>query len=339
MTNVRRLSAVIGVLATTGVLSAGLVACSSDTSGVVPDGGADVGTKPDAGADTSVRDTGSPDHFTSKPDTWIADAGTDTFVADSGHDSGRDAPLDAPRDAAADVLAAEEAFPNAINQAYCQRLNTCCASTAFEVAECVKDLTDSELTVTSNVALIFGAQASPHHGFNQAQAAKCLAEIGALACGDNSAATMNQVTQDCAAAYVPDLHDSDPGCRSSFDCPTNTFCAPINSVGATVAPDGGTCVALLGLNAPCTDTFYSSDCTYLGGPIPSQYCGPNDGGTNVCQQAQANGTACNTFAPTQCVSEQCIGAVDGGSFTCSPTFPLTHPFAEDYCARWEVDGG
>jgi hypothetical protein len=360
MHKLTRVSAVlVGVLGASGVCSAALVACSNDTSGIIPDGGTDaasdrttpphetgpkpdVGPKPDAGHDATQDVTHPPDV-----------APPIESSTDSGKDTGIDAPLDAPTDAHADVSAAAAAFPKSVVMAYCAKLGSCCGEgpSAFSVSACVDSLYDSRSFVPSQLALILSGLQSTEHTFDPTQADKCTTEIGALGCGSTAATTWKQIAIDCAGAYAGELGTNATGCYSSFDCKAGNYCAPLDPLGNTIPPDGGgTCTALAGANGACVDIQNSSDCTYLGLGTPAQYCNnyPTDGGAptdgGVCSPSFASGTACNFPGWAQeCTSLQCLPTMDAGNFfydyACTDSAGFTQIEGAPQCLLFPPDGG
>ena len=359
MRNLTRVSAVlVGIIAASSAASVALVACSTDPSGIVGDSG--------VGDATPDHTTGKPDHVVSTPDTGndvvvrpdvvtIGDTGVDAGKdsGDSGHDSGHDAIPDVQRDVQPDVTA-ELAFPAQVNAAYCNLLAGCCggADAGFNVAACNQDLTHSLVVSPTTLGLLLGGIQSDNYVFDQAKATTCLNEIEALTCDTNAAGVLNKITTDCAAVYTGKLGQSATGCKSSFDCTTGTYCAPLaNGSGNSLPQDGGgTCSPLSGKGERCVDTVYSSDCTYLGSGSPGLFCnpvlladgGPGDGG--IC--APALGTNGNCFAPgtpEQCLSQLCV-AVDGsvpvdGGYACETTASLTNPDGFNLCTAYAFDGG
>jgi hypothetical protein len=350
MNNLTRVSAVvIGLFGATGAISVALVACGNDATGIVDGGGPDAqgdgpaknrdggrdaardarpdSTHPDGGVPDSTPDVTRPLDATPETSTDAHDGGSDA------HDGGSDA-HDGASDDAHDAqpgfdATAETDFITTLVNAYCTKMQSCCGvdGGAFSIADCVMSQTDSYALPTTDIGLIFGATASPHHTFDAVQAQTCLTDLKALQCGANTAGALNNVSAACSAVYTGLLGQGDTGCRSSFDCASGTYCGPINSFGITSAADGGTCLPLGSIGAPCVDQDYSSDCTYLGSGSPGAFCSAS----NVCAPSQLTGTDCsNPGYAEQCVTQICtFDSTNAG--TCAGSELFTQPAGTDFC--------
>jgi hypothetical protein len=211
-------------------------------------------------------------------------------------------------------------FPNAVDVAYCERLRECCGAGLNNWdPNCAAQL--------DNLGGVFGQGAfnaafdSGLVQFDASAAHSCLLLVRSLTCGTIPAAGLATVIQDCFGAMQGTLAIDAGPCINSLECSAG-FCK--------LAQDGGPgfCHALAALGQPCTDPAGSTDCTYLGNGVPPLFCGPNDAGMNVCQNALPLSAPCNSGV--QCASGSCY------STGCSSNQILSNA---GICSQFITDAG
>ncbi len=348
MRNLGRVTAVLATLAgASAAMGAFLAGCGGDDTIGNPDASdgsqdttSDHTAPPDGRADVTHEDHHTNDVQSNDVVTDAGDGGTDASDAkDSGSDSPdvlpdvvTDSPMffdvgdagfdvaDVFADAPFEVSLAQ--FPAAVNTAYCQRLAACCTADggtgdagAF-VANCLGSFAGYSAAGNLNLA----STSSPNVIYVTAKAEQCLEQLAATPCGTVSAgkSELNYLT--CAEAIQGTLGVGTSGCTSTFDC-TSGYCPT----------DGGTCTALSGVGGPCSDTTYSTDCTYEGNGDPLVYCSPDAGTCQSDLPTDAGGGATSAcFEYEQCQSQVCdfSGGPDGGP-ACVNSFIFADP---EYCA-------
>lgn len=245
---------VAAALAGVGVVSGGIIACSSDDTVVTTDGGADTG--PDVQTDTQ----------TPPPPPPPGDAGKDVIVVEAS--------------TLADFLTQNAA-------ATCIRYKECCAGVTdagFDLARCNTDFSgtgwDQSITAVNATGVTDGGRIA----FDPAAATDCLTGVRNMTCKNTTAAEFRGVWEKCFAAVNGTSPVNGP-CRNDVECVKTAYC--------DTSVDGGACRALLGSGAACKPgdpPFLGSQCSYRG--TGTVGCEPQ-GDASACGPALANGSTCN----------------------------------------------
>ena len=303
MRDLRKVATILGgFMVAGGLVSAGLVGCSDDTSL------ASVDASVDQTADTSTNPPPPP------PPPL---------------DAGLDAPVDAP------TLVQ---LPPAIADAICKRAATCCGALdagAFDMGKC---LTAYALTGWDNSLVgtgIPGVADGGHLVYDPLEGNRCVTRInnggtaaaGKFTCGTMGAAELKAISTACFAAVRGDIPIGTAGCRASIECVPGAYC---DATGGGVADGGGpgTCRALKAVGADCEDSpplyekFASDQCSYRGS---GEGCYPVDGGPRKCTALRATGELC-VAANEECQSGLCD---DDGKCGTSVTY-ITPAFCIQY---------
>lgn len=312
MRDLSKLATILGSFVLGGVLvTAGLVACSDDTS-------------VEGGTDASI------------------DQSSDVSRPETGTDAGTDAPVDAP------TLVQ---LPPAIAEAICARVLTCCGqgggagSSAFDggvfdSAYCIKFYGatgwDNSLAGTEVPGVVDGG----HLVYDPTEANNCVnrinnggtVEAGKFTCDQMEAAELKAISTACFAAVRGNIPIGSAGCRAAIECVPGAYCAAAGG-GPPATGATGTCTALKAVGADCDNSaplfgIGSSDqCSYRGS---GEACLPPDAGLpRKCTGLRAAGEVC-VSANEECQSGLCDDTGKCGSVV---TF-ITQP----YCAQF-VDAG
>jgi hypothetical protein len=333
MRNLSRVSVILGALVgVSGALGFAVVGCGGDdsVSGDAGDSSTMDVTKTD-GNQPDVHKKDAPSTGDSPSGDVVSDGGPD--VTDGGSDKDTGGHFDA---------AALEAFPIAVDTAYCQRLAFCCNgadASAFNVAECV--------SLSAEYGGVAGVDLANTHGghisFNSTAAAKCIADQAAFSCGSYTTAEQTAALADCTEAMTGTVGLGGKTCTSAWDCAPPAFCAgpggvPLDAIyagdgGLVMGSDGGTgtCTEVLGLGTACHDYLYNTDCSYVGNGKPANHCSIlEDGGPGVCTADLADGMPC--IFNHDCISQVC----DGVTGTCQDTTVFSDPgTAGGICAAYQ----
>jgi hypothetical protein len=311
MKNLKALVVVLGAAAAGGGGLAALMAGCSNNSG----GG---GPTPEAGSDSPVDSTidVTPDTSPPPPDS---SADTTAPDADAGPEGDAEAGLDASQ-----IFQ----FPGRVSQAWCQRLQTCCApaDAGFDFSLCVLSTLAIGGANGDGLGLYNGR--IPNNGgaimFNTAMAQTCLQDISTIPCGMITTQVALQIRSDCYGALVGTIPVGSAGCSTNLDC-AQGYCNIVGDAGT------GTCTALVADGGACT---FNEQCSYRGSGQPAQFC--NTGAaTPTCVPQTAIGGMCGftTYYNQECTTEICAPpancaaqgvfadpGVDGG--TCASLVPV-----------------
>jgi hypothetical protein len=281
-----------------GLISTVMAGCGSSNSS--EDGGTDATT--DSSGDVMTAETsseGSNDAGDAAETSLGADAplsvdGDAAEVTDSasGFVDVGDVAIDAP---------SISQFPHAVDVAYCTRLQECCLVPPSQwnlngASGCVPLVDQGGGLVgigAFNPALDSGLVL-----YDASAAKTCLDFVLSFSCGDVPASAYNTIKTVCFGALQGTLAAGAGPCVNALECQGGLYCQ--------VAADGGpgACAPLKTQGEPCTDTRFSTDCTYLGNGTPALFCfNPADGGTPTCQPAVPVDGGCTTEA--QCQSLVC----------------------------------
>jgi hypothetical protein len=313
--NLARITIILGGVVGAAVAVGGLAAgCGGDDSGVVhEEGGHDVTTGDAPMGDALMGDGG-------EGGPGEVDGGDAASDANDFADIG-DVQIDVP---------ALTAFPHAVDEAYCTRLQQCCL---VDPSQWNQDGADGGCAPSFDQAggvfgvASFGGLAGGKVAYNQAAAYNCLHDFLSINCGTVASSSLVKVQNDCFAAMVGTLDVGAGPCNSSLECKPGGYCRVVGDAST------GTCAALQTQGQPCVDTTSSTDCTYLGNGNPALYCAPGvDGGPATCQPAlPLNGTC--TQNP-QCVTDSCNGT------SCVDMYVFSDPgLAMGTCAGFTLPGG
>jgi hypothetical protein len=285
----------IAALVTLAVGSLGLIGIEA-ASGC---GGDDSGAPTNEAGPEMDQSTGTD----AVPDSPLTtDAGE---VADAGPEGGGGGGMDAS-DGGNSLDAAElpdvvpiTAFPHAVDEAYCQRLQQCCL---LQPSQWNQEGSGGCVPLLDSVGGVFnngGFSAALDSGlvtYDRQAAAICLQELSNLACGQIAANAITKVQSDCFAPLKGTLGVDAGPCVNALECATGEFC----EIGA----DAGTgfCKSLKTTGQACSDTVGSLDCSYRGLAPGSSYCGPSDGGS-ACLPTLPIDAGCQSGQ--QCQSGSC----------------------------------
>ena len=317
-------------------LGAQAASCGGDDTSVGQPG-ADAGLDGTVGPDAQVdARPDSPNKVDSGTDAPVAmdsmadvtgDSAADvTTPEDSGMDAQPDSGVDAPVDAGIDAPTMGN-FPLLLAQTYCLHIQQCCLAppSEWDQAKCVAIFGNPSYGGVEGVGHVQLEFDGGNIGYNPAIADQCLQAATNIPCGIVSSTIMNGLQLLCLSAVPGTLSAGATGCAKSYDCVTGTYCAP---------GDGGpgTCMALVGMGAPCKT---EDECSYVGNPPPSLYC--DTAVSHTCQPRLGNNIACTDNS--QCQSNICI--YNGTQALCTNQFVFSDPGVPNgNCAFLsDLDGG
>ncbi len=308
--NLHRVGIVLGCLASgTGFMLSATSGCGSNNSSTSPEeGGTDATT--DSSGDVSIVET-------SALDATDAAIGVDTGVDSAAIDANTTVTDSSDFADVGDVQVTAPAlgdFPHALDVAYCTRLQECCLVPPAQwnqagATGCVT-LFDS-YGGAFRIGSYSQALDSGLVTYSPASAVKCLTEMLSFNCGTLNVAGINQVSADCYAAVSGTLGVGAGPCTNSMECNAGEYCR-LGDAGT------GICVAVGSVGQPCSDTTFSTDCTYLGNGNPAQFCEPGDAGVATCQSARPEDAGCKLNQ--WCQSELC--AIND---TCTDLYAFSDP--------------
>jgi hypothetical protein len=289
MKHLKSLLVLVGAASSVTVGLATLVVGCGDDS-VVPPGDSGPDSTSDAQAEVGP-DVGADVAADVAPDNTIGDA------SDGGTDSSDAA--DAPVDAFDAAVIGQ--FPFTVTQAFCQRLQTCCApnDAGFDNNFCVSS-TLGQGGVNGDGLGNYQSQIPVNGGsitWNPAKAQACLQDIANIPCGTVTSANYLQIRNDCYGALVGTIAVNGSGCVNHLDCAPQGYCNIIGDAGT------GTCAALVSAAGACT---FNEQCTYRGTGQPAMFC--NTGGSNTCVPQGDVDAACGTTNEynQECTTELCV---------------------------------
>jgi hypothetical protein len=318
------------------VIATSVVACGvDDTSPVSPeDSGPDVTMVGDADSSMGTLDgdagtdggdatvgldaTGDGDASPSTSPDALADAGMDGEAAVGAEPSpeasadAADAAPEAEAGNAGDASDAEAggstadllAFPGKVADAFCDRIQACCAvpSASFNLAKCRSSiLAGVGFGILNETSLLDGG----HVVLSAATAQTCINRLLAIDCAVNSITTQQAtgIFGNCFSALQGTL-DAGASCSGTIECAPGEFCFPLDG---GVGP-AGTCMPLRTAGQPCGD-FGGSD---LGAKTATA--------DNACSYRSSGNTGlfCD-FADLTTPAEPYLPA---SAWKCTPQVPL-----------------
>jgi hypothetical protein len=296
MKNLRKsITVLTAILAGAGIVSGGVIACSSDDTVTTTDGG------PETGSDAPIDNTNPPPQ----------DGGQDVVVVEAG-------------------TLAEFIAQNAT--ATCLRYKECCAATAdagtdagtFNLTQCNADFAvagwDQSLYDLNNVP---GVADGGRIVFDPVAAAACLTAIRNMTCKNTTATEYRNAWEKCYAAASGTSVPGDGGCRSNVECVKTAYC--------NTTQDGGQCVPLIPAGTACTQgppPAIDDQCSYRGAGTTG--CeDPGDGGPTSCATASANGKDCTR--DFDCLSGACSPVFDDAGNLLNGACSATADFLYGIC--------